>query len=58
MERLKAEATRVLSVRYGRESLQRDLTAMRYPAALVALRADTQALWDAVEGRMSRSDSV
>ena len=58
VERLKAEATRVLSVRYGRESLQRDLTAMRYPAALVALRADTQALWDAVEGRMSRSDSV
>jgi GT2 family glycosyltransferase len=46
VERLKAEATRRLVDRYGRSALEADLTAMRYPAALVALRADTQALWD------------
>lgn len=42
---LKSHAARVLVERYGREGLDADLTAMRYPAALVALRADTQALW-------------
>lgn len=58
VENLKAAASRVLTERYGRASLDADLTAMRYPAALVALRADTQALWSALEGRISLRDSV
>jgi GT2 family glycosyltransferase len=45
VERLKANASIVLTERYGQQALESDLTAMRYPAALVALRADTQALW-------------
>lgn len=57
-EDLKARATRILAERYGRTSLDHDLTALRYPAALVALRADVQALWDAVEGELSFSGSV
>jgi GT2 family glycosyltransferase len=68
---LKAHAARVLAERYGKDVLERDLRAMRYPAALVALRADTQSLWDEmtgrddgtrwrdeVTGRISRPDSV
>lgn len=48
--RLKTEAQRILAERYGRATLESDLTAMRYPAALVALRADLQALWERLEG--------
>ena len=48
---LKAHASNVLTARYGHQVLESDLTAMRYPAALVALRADTQALWDELTKR-------
>jgi hypothetical protein len=47
---LKQAGTRALIDRYGEETLNDMLTAMRYPAALVGLRADLQALWSTFEG--------
>jgi len=46
---LKRAGTRILIERYGEEVLNHMLTAMRYPAALVGLRADLQALWSTLE---------
>lgn len=42
---LKEAATARLREMYGEAALDRLTTAMRYPAGLSALRADTQALW-------------
>lgn len=49
VDELKRRAAQVLADRYGTDVLDQNLTAMRYPAALVALRADTQALWAEME---------
>lgn len=47
---LKASATERLREAYGADHLDRLSTAMRYPAGLSALRADTQALWEILGG--------